>query len=61
MAKLVYVTDHKKGEKILLNADQIESAYVLELKTGTRTVVTMASQSIHHVQETLGTLLALSR
>jgi len=61
MATLVFVTDHHKGEQILLNADQIESARVLELNNGTRTVVTMASQQTYNVRESLETLFGLSR
>ena len=61
MAKLIYVTDHHKGEQILLNADLIESARMLELKNGTRTVITMASQTTLNVTESLETLFGLAR
>ncbi len=59
MAKLIYVTDHHKGELMLLNADQIESARILEVMTGKRTLITMASQATFHVQETLDDLVGL--
>ncbi|MGA8640696.1 flagellar FlbD family protein [Candidatus Binatus sp.] len=61
MAKLIYVTDHNKGEPILLNADQIESVSVLEIKSGTRTAITMVNGTVFHVQESLETLFGLSR
>jgi uncharacterized protein YlzI (FlbEa/FlbD family) len=60
MAKFIYVTDFNKGFQILLNADQIESARVLEIKHATRTEVTMADGRLYHVHESLETLRGLS-